>query len=194
MKYWLSFWLLILAPTIKASCLDSVSNEYIVTKVFVSSRTVNTQIPGMLSDESLQKSNKVISRERVKYENNSSTNATCFFDLNTESLLLNYNVDKFTLTPSHTILLDNYLMYLKNKQLEGTLMISGHADSSGTEQYNKILSENRAKQVASYLSDRVEQSLKIEDKGFGENVPVCEEELNIISGCNRRVVIEFMTN
>lgn len=76
------------------------------------------------------------------------------------------------------------------------VMITGHTDSIGTQQYNKKLSEKRAGTVAAYLRNK-NTALNIQTVGAGEAQPIkdCGERLNRkqLVEClapNRRVVIQ----
>src|SRR5690625_6250908 len=52
------------------------------------------------------------------------------------------------------------------------LVISGHTDSTGGDQLNQTLSENRAKSVADYLASRDVSRMRMEVYGFGPRYPV----------------------
>ena len=76
------------------------------------------------------------------------------------------------------------------------VLITGHTDSIGTQQYNQQLSEKRARTVAAYLKGK-DAALKIRTFGSGESEPAktCDEKLSRrqLIEClapNRRVVIQ----
>lgn len=76
------------------------------------------------------------------------------------------------------------------------VMVTGHTDSIGTQQYNQQLSEKRARTVAAYLKGK-DAALKINTYGAGESEPmkVCGDKLSKrqLIECmapNRRVVIQ----
>ena len=52
------------------------------------------------------------------------------------------------------------------------ILITGHTDDIGAEEYNKILSEKRAKSVYEYLLSLSIKKLKISYKGYGSSKPV----------------------
>ncbi len=78
------------------------------------------------------------------------------------------------------------------------VLVSGHTDRLGTQQYNQKLSEKRAEAVKSYLVSKGVAASKIEATGFGKTSPVkfgCDDKLKRkqLIEClapNRRVVIE----
>lgn len=57
------------------------------------------------------------------------------------------------------------------------VMINGHTDSQGEEDYNQKLSEERAKEVQSYLENKVNgEAVNIETRGYGETKPIASNE------------------
>jgi OOP family OmpA-OmpF porin len=67
------------------------------------------------------------------------------------------------------------------------LIVTGHTDATGTEEYNENLSENRALTVATFLSDHGVDSGRIDVKWFGERELLVDTFKRDRS--NRRVVI-----
>ena len=62
----------------------------------------------------------------------------------------------------------DWLIYNQVKQI----LITGHTDNIGTQDYNKILSEKRAKSVYEYLLSLSNEKLKISYKGYGSSKPL----------------------
>jgi len=81
-----------------------------------------------------------------------------------------------------------------NKYPDTNLLIAGHTDSDGTEQYNQTLSENRAKSVSNYLVSLGVSSSRMSIVGFGETQPVQPNETAEGKQANRRVEIAIMAN
>lgn len=67
------------------------------------------------------------------------------------------------------------------------LVVRGHTDSVGKAQFNQMLSESRAKNVASYIKAYGVHSSRIETIGFGETAPRCKNTTIEGKRCNRRV-------
>ncbi len=65
--------------------------------------------------------------------------------------------------------------------------ISGHTDNKGEQNYNKILSENRAKAVRSYLIDKGCNSNMLIAKGYGDSKPIADNSTEQGRAKNRRV-------
>ncbi|KAA5538781.1 OmpA family protein [Adhaeribacter rhizoryzae] len=74
---------------------------------------------------------------------------------------------------------------------EKTLVIQGHADDTGTEPTNKILSEKRAKAVAAYLVLQGLPAASIRIQGFGSSQPVVPNQSARNRAKNRRVEIQI---
>lgn len=67
--------------------------------------------------------------------------------------------------------------------------IFGHTDSLGSEQYNQLLSERRASSVRNYLVSRGVQARRARQQGFGETMPVADNNTDVGRERNRRVEI-----
>jgi len=77
------------------------------------------------------------------------------------------------------------------------VIVNGHADRLGSNEYNQRLSEKRADAVRAYLVSKGVDAAKVETLGFGKTLPVksCpdqKERKNLIEclSPNRRVVVE----
>lgn len=69
------------------------------------------------------------------------------------------------------------------------ILITGHTDSDGSEQYNQALSERRAKAVADYLKLQGISSSRLSMIGVGETEPVASNNTSDGKALNRRVEI-----
>ncbi len=69
---------------------------------------------------------------------------------------------------------------------------NGHADSTGTEQYNMGLSERRAAAVASYLERAGVGANMIRKRAYGEARPAADNESEIGRAKNRRVELNLL--
>ncbi|WP_370391724.1 OmpA family protein [uncultured Winogradskyella sp.] len=74
------------------------------------------------------------------------------------------------------------------------LIIEGHTDSSGDENYNMTLSNNRAKAVASYLQSKGVAAARMSVKGYGETAPRFDNATKEGQAKNRRVEIGIVAN
>ena len=184
MKYPVIITSLLLSPLGYANCLGSV-DEYITSTTLVSSHTVKTQVSGHLTQREAKSENTLLNSDRDVVHSEAADDV-CFYDKETQSLVLNYGIDIYKLSPNHKQVLEQYLGLVNNT---AKIYIEGHADSLGDEGYNKALSARRAKQVAKYLKSDLKQGNRIVEHAYGESSPICNLEQNSATGCNRRVVI-----
>jgi OmpA-OmpF porin, OOP family len=79
------------------------------------------------------------------------------------------------------------------KYPDANIKIEGHTDSKGTEQYNQILSEERAGAVQNYLIQKgAVQRANISTVGYGELKPLADNKTEEGRAENRRVDILIM--
>lgn len=83
-------------------------------------------------------------------------------------------------------LANNFRQYPDN-----LLVVEGHTDSTGTDQYNQRLSEQRASSVADYLIDNGVRASAITVYGFGESRPKSSNDTAEGRQANRRVEIHI---
>ena len=69
--------------------------------------------------------------------------------------------------------------------------VVGHTDSKGSEQYNKRLSQKRARSVASYFESREVISERVMADGMGEADPIAPNNTREGRAMNRRVEIKL---
>jgi outer membrane protein OmpA-like peptidoglycan-associated protein len=76
-------------------------------------------------------------------------------------------------------------LLLQNPQIK--LAIEGHTDNAGTHEFNEDLSQRRAKAVLNFLVKNGVKITNITSKGFGETVPIADNNTEIGKEKNRRV-------
>ena len=74
------------------------------------------------------------------------------------------------------------------------LMIEGHTDSTGPDDYNMKLSERRAKSVYNYLKSQGIKGSRMDVTAFGETAPRYDNETKEGQAKNRRVEIGISAN
>ena len=80
----------------------------------------------------------------------------------------------------------------KSEHPESTVVIEGHTDSVGSDQYNEVLSENRANAVVSTLIDLFGiDKERVSGVGYGEARPIASNETAMGRQQNRRVMAEI---
>lgn len=70
--------------------------------------------------------------------------------------------------------------------------VYGHTDSTGSDQYNQTLSENRARTVANYLTMQGVSAARVRSQGFGETMPIGDNATDEGRRRNRRVEIKIV--
>jgi outer membrane protein OmpA-like peptidoglycan-associated protein len=76
-----------------------------------------------------------------------------------------------------------------NQYPDTSIQVAGHTDSTGSEQTNQTLSENRADNVKNALVGQGVHPNRISTLGFGESAPIADNSTDAGQQLNRRVVI-----
>ena len=76
-----------------------------------------------------------------------------------------------------------------NQYPDTSIQVAGHTDSTGSEQTNQTLSENRADNVKNALVGQGVHPNRIRTLGFGESAPIADNSTEAGQQLNRRVVI-----
>lgn len=96
-----------------------------------------------------------------------------------------FGYDSVTLTEEARGTLQKHLEWLK-RWSSTRVMVEGHADSRGTDEYNLALAEKRADAVRDYLVSLGLAADRITIVSKGEEQPACEEETEACWQQNRR--------
>ncbi|MGI9275461.1 MAG: OmpA family protein [Endozoicomonas sp.] len=102
---------------------------------------------------------------------------------------VHFKLDQATLRPEAYALLNEVVRILKEEKMS-FIQVVGHADSSGTDDYNLKLSENRAQTVMDYLIGHGVSEKRLAAIGRGEEQPVASNSTDRGRAMNRRVVFE----
>lgn len=131
---------------------------------------------------------------KAKADKNGKTRGICFEDEATCNkdaapkrfdLMVSFEFDSDKLTASAKQNLDQFASALRDPTLRGTkFAIDGFTDATGTEVYNKGLSERRAQAVAAYLGQLGVSRDTLIAKGFGPTKPRVADPFD---AANRRV-------
>jgi outer membrane protein OmpA-like peptidoglycan-associated protein len=81
-----------------------------------------------------------------------------------------------------------------NKYDDTDILIEGHTDSSGKDDYNQTLSEKRANEVEDYLVQQQVKDSRISTKGYGESQPLQSNDTEAGRSSNRRVEVAIFAN
>lgn len=86
------------------------------------------------------------------------------------------------------------LATILNKYPDTNILITGHTDSDGSEEYNQTLSESRAKSVSQFTASQGVASSRFSVIGLGELEPIASNDTPSGKQMNRRVEIAIFAN
>jgi outer membrane protein OmpA-like peptidoglycan-associated protein len=89
--------------------------------------------------------------------------------------------------------IENLAISLKNNP-DTDILIVGHTDASGTDEYNLKLSERRATSVKSLIESKGILSSRLSTEGRGESEAIADNETEAGRALNRRVEIVIVAN
>ncbi len=104
-----------------------------------------------------------------------------------------FDVDKADLKEATKRQLSEFAQTL-DKYPDTDLVIEGHADAQGPDDYNLKLSKQRADAVAAYLQSVGVKNGRIDEKGYGEAQPIADNSTEAGRAKNRRVDIAVFAN
>jgi peptidoglycan-associated lipoprotein len=98
---------------------------------------------------------------------------------------IHFDFDKYDIRPGDAKTLDANAGWLKRNE-EQLVLIEGHCDERGTNEYNLALGERRAKAAMNYLVSQGVQGSRITIISYGEERPLCTEHNEACWAKNRR--------
>jgi len=98
---------------------------------------------------------------------------------------IHFAFDSATVRPADAKILDASAKWLASNPNQ-ILLIEGHCDQRGTEQYNLALGDRRAKAAMNYLVAQGVQGDRITIVSFGEERPLCKDNNEACWSQNRR--------
>jgi outer membrane protein OmpA-like peptidoglycan-associated protein len=102
---------------------------------------------------------------------------------------LHFDFDKSELRPEGKVELDKLASQL-NASKEYDIVVGGHTDSVGSEDYNMKLSEKRAQEVVKYLLMKGVNNAYVGSNNYGETKPVADNKTKENRQKNRRAEFE----
>ncbi|MDH3452409.1 MAG: OmpA family protein, partial [Gammaproteobacteria bacterium] len=114
-----------------------------------------------------------------------------------DNLILNmpgnitFDTGKATLKPDFQKALDGVALVLA-KYEKTMIEVAGHTDSRGSEEFNQKLSEQRAESVATALTQRNVDNLRLDPVGYGESNPIADNSSQAGRQTNRRVELTLL--
>jgi peptidoglycan-associated lipoprotein len=107
------------------------------------------------------------------------------FAANPELRDIQFDFDKYDIRPEAARILDANAAWLKANAAQ-LVLIEGHCDERGTNEYNLALGERRAKAAMTYLVSRGVAADRITIISYGEERPLCSEKSEACWARNRR--------
>jgi outer membrane protein OmpA-like peptidoglycan-associated protein len=104
-----------------------------------------------------------------------------------------FDVDKASLRPEAKSNLEK-LAAILIKYEDTDILVEGHTDATGSEEYNLDLSNKRSQSVANYLSTKQVLATRFTIMGYGESQPIADNETADGRQANRRVELAIMAN
>jgi type IX secretion system PorP/SprF family membrane protein len=99
-----------------------------------------------------------------------------------------FSFDNYSITPSYIVFLDSLIEFIElHKNI--SVIIEGHTDNIGSEQYNMFLSQRRATSVLNYLTEKGIDKKILTAKGLGEVKPIASNANPSGRALNRRTEI-----
>lgn len=102
-----------------------------------------------------------------------------------------FDFDKSVIKPEGKQALDKLVTKLKTIKLE-VIIVVGHTDSIGTDDYNMKLGSRRAAAVQAYLISRGVEKSRVYTESKGEKQPVADNKTAAGRAKNRRVEVEVV--
>jgi len=107
------------------------------------------------------------------------------FERNPNLKTVHFDFDKYDIRPNDAKTLDGNAAWLK-ANANNLVLIEGHCDERGTNEYNLALGEKRAKASMNYLVAQGVQASRITIISYGKERPVCTEKTEACWAQNRR--------
>jgi outer membrane protein OmpA-like peptidoglycan-associated protein len=104
-----------------------------------------------------------------------------------------FDVNKSALQPDAMVNMQKLAVIL-NKYEDTEILIEGHTDATGSEDYNMDLSLRRAQSVGNYLTAQQVLPTRLNMMGYGETQPIATNETADGRQMNRRVEIAIFAN
>ena len=106
---------------------------------------------------------------------------------------LMFDFDKATLRTASEQNLTNLAVIL-NKYADTNILLEGHTDATGSDEYNLDLSRRRAQTVSNYLSTKQVNATRFTIMGYGEAQPIATNDTQDGKQQNRRVEVAIYAN
>lgn len=104
---------------------------------------------------------------------------------------ITFNTNEYSVRPQFMPILDSIAKILY-KYKDTRLLVTGHTDSTGSNDYNYNLSNRRARGVANYLSAQGVNQNRLISQGLGPDQPIADNTTPSGRSSNRRVELQIV--
>jgi peptidoglycan-associated lipoprotein len=98
---------------------------------------------------------------------------------------IHFDFDKYVLTPQAMMILDEKVAYLREHP-EVRVLVEGHCDDRGSNEYNLALGDRRANSAKNYLVKSGVAESRFTTISYGEEQPLCMQQNESCWSRNRR--------
>jgi outer membrane protein OmpA-like peptidoglycan-associated protein len=116
---------------------------------------------------------------------------------NGDNIILNmpsnitFEINKSNVKPNFVEILGSVTLVL-NEYKSTMIEVAGHTDSTGSDSYNQMLSQQRAQAVSNILMQNGVQAVRIDTVGYGESRPIASNSTPQGRQQNRRVELTLL--
>jgi len=103
---------------------------------------------------------------------------------------ITFDSNSYELKPRFHETLNSVVLVL-NEYKSTFVTVMGHTDSTGSQELNQRLSQNRAVSVANYLANKGVAQERLAASGYGEAFPVADNTTDVGRAQNRRVEVKL---
>lgn len=186
---WLGILLLIPGLMVMTSCSKKA------VKSDASATEISDKAPGgkRTSDDDLAKQQRALDEERLKQERERLANEQAYRERSERERFVNediyFDYDSAVLTSEAQEILKRKAEFLRKNNL--SIIIEGHCDERGTNEYNMALGERRAESAKAFLVNLGISASRITTISYGEERPVDPGHNESAWQKNRRAHFEF---
>jgi outer membrane protein OmpA-like peptidoglycan-associated protein len=135
---------------------------------------------GTLSDGSIEQAGRVNYNEDYDMDSSTFSSNTVYFDF-----------DRSNVRSSERVKVEEVGIYLI-AQKDKAVLVDGHCDERGTEEYNRALGERRALSVREYLINLGIAPDRVFTRSFGEDAPAMDAQTDEAYAKNRRAEFNLL--
>ena len=111
------------------------------------------------------------------------------FEARTELRAIHFDFDKYAIRAGDAKILEANAEWLKSNP-DALVLIEGHCDERGTNEYNMALGDRRARATMNYLLAQGVKSAQMSTISYGEERPLCTEHNESCWSQNRRAELK----